>query len=285
LWLTLWGPISIPQDLINLLLLAYGILGWFVFEAVRRPRVVSVSIPLRRITVFGLLLSVPAFFAHHQLEYLREMLELPAWGWIALASALLFLIGRAHDLAVDLADHLFNRAFRRETKELAELGRLILRADNIDDVEHLVTVAPLRLLGLASVVVFREVDGAFRRRTDGFGWDAANADVFDPRDVVLNNLATGAPFAIDADDAERLGFPRGIAAPTLAVPVRNRLRWFAVALYGPHATGADLTSDERELLGQLADSAALAYAHAETEALRREVAKLRRRLSDARVST
>jgi hypothetical protein len=285
LWLTLWGPISIPQDLINLLLLAYGVLGWFVFEAVRRPRVVSVSIPLRRITIFGVLLSVPALFAHHQVEHLKEMLELPAWGWIALASALLFLIGRAHDLAVDLADHLFNRAFRRETKQLAELGRLILRADNIDDVEHLVTVAPLRLFGLASAVVFREVDGVFRRRTDGFGWDAANADVFDPRDVVLSNLATGAPFAIDADDAERLGFPRGIAAPTLAVPVRNRLRWFAVALYGPHATGADLTSDERALLAQLADNAALAYAYAETEALRREVAKLRRRLSDARVST
>jgi hypothetical protein len=101
----------------------------------------------------------------------------------------------------------------------------------------------------------------------------------------LSSLGKGAPVAIDAADAERLGFPRGIAAPTLAVPVRNQLRWFAVALYGPHATGADLTADERALLARLADSAALAYAHAETQALRREVATLRRELSDARIRT
>ncbi len=176
LWHALSEDASVPQDLTSLLLLAYGILGWFVFEAVRRPRVVSVSIPLRRITVFGLLLSVPAFFAHHQVEYLKEMLQLPAWGWIAVASGLLFLIGRAHDLAVDLADHVFNRAFRRETAQLADLGRQVLQADNIDDVERLVTATPLQLLGLASAAVFREVDGVFRRCADGLGWDAANAD-------------------------------------------------------------------------------------------------------------
>ena len=285
LWLALWGPVSIPQDLTNLLLLGYGILGWFVFEAVRRPRVVSVSIPLRRITVFGLLLSVPAFFVHHQVEHLKEMLQLPAWGWIALASALLFLISRAHDLAVDLADHVFNRAFRRQTAQVAELGRQILGADNIDDVERLLTVTPLRLLGLASAAVFRDVDGAFRRRNNGLGWDTANADVFDPHDTLLSSLAMGTPCAIDAADAARLGFPRGIAAPTLAVPISNRLRWFAVALYGPHATGADLTADEGVLLARLADSAALAYAHAETETLRLEVATLRRQLADALVRT
>jgi hypothetical protein len=285
LWLALWGPVSIPQDLIDLLLLVYGILGWFVFEAVRRPRVVSVSIPLRRITVFGLLLSVPVFFVHHQIEHLKEMLQLPTWGWIALASALLFLISRAHDLAVELADHVFNRAFRQETAQLAELGRQILRTDNMDDVERLLTSTPLRLFGLASAAVFREMDGVFRRRTDGLGWDTGDADIFDLHDTVLSSPAAGAPRAIDAADAERLGFPPGIAAPTLAVPIKNQLRWFAVALYGPHATGADLTADERALLARLADNAALAYAHVETEALRQEVATLQRQLSDALVRT
>jgi hypothetical protein len=280
LWLALWGQTAIPQDLTNLLLLLYGVLGWFVFEAVRRTCVVSVAIPLRRITVFGLLLSVPAFFAHHQLDHLREMLHLPDWGWIALASALLFLIGRAHELAVDLADHGFNRTFRRETVQLADTGERILRADTIDEVERLLTVEPLRLLSLASVAVFREADGMLRRRPDGQGWAATDAALFDPHDARLGGLAAGTPCPIDADHAERLGFPRGIAAPTLAVPVRNRVRWFAVALYGPHATGADLSADERRLLGRLADNAVLAYAHAETVALRHEVATLRRQLSD-----
>jgi hypothetical protein len=101
----------------------------------------------------------------------------------------------------------------------------------------------------------------------------------------LSGLTTGLPLAIDAAEAERLGFPRGLAAPTLAVPISNQLRWFAVALYGPHATGADLSVDERALLARVADNAALAYAHVETEALRREVATLQRQLSEALVRT
>src|SRR5204862_480868 len=72
LWQSLSGDDSVPENLFGFLLLVYGILGWFVFEAVRRPRVVNVSIPLRRITAFGLLLSVPALFAHQQIERLEK---------------------------------------------------------------------------------------------------------------------------------------------------------------------------------------------------------------------
>src|SRR5207237_2121123 len=82
LWQSLSGEDSVPQDLFSLLLLVYGLLGWFVFEAVRRPRVVNVSIPLRRITTFGLLMSVPALFAHQQVARLEEVLHLPGWAWI-----------------------------------------------------------------------------------------------------------------------------------------------------------------------------------------------------------
>jgi hypothetical protein len=283
LWHALSGEVSVPQDLISLLLLVYGIFGWFVFEAVRRPQVVSVSVPLRRITVFGLMLSVPALFAHREVEHLKEMLQLPGWAWIALASAFLFVISRVHELAVELADRVFNRAFRRETTQLAALGREILQAATVDEIERLLTVAPSRLLSLASAAVFRHVDGVFHRRSDGVGWASAIGNVFDPHDAALHRQASGSPFAMEAADTDRLGFPRGLAAPTLAVPVRDRLHCFAVALYGPHATGADLTADERAMLARVADDAALAYAHAEMESLRGQVAALRLQLSDAPV--
>lgn len=281
LWYTLFAEASIQQELTGLLLLVDGILGWFVFEAVRRPRVVSVSIPLRRITLFGLMLSVPSLFAHKQIEHLEEVLHLPGWAWIALGSVLLFLIGRLHELSVELADHVFNRTFRREAAQLSALSREILQADSIEDVERLLTEAPLRRLGLASAAVFRHAEGTFRRHGEGPGWTAATADVLDPRDTALIAVAAGQPFQIDAADAERLRFPAGLAAPTLAVPVRDKLRCFAIALYGPHASGADLASDERTMLGRIAGDAALAYANIETDALRRQVAALEQRLSVA----
>jgi hypothetical protein len=45
------GPIS--EDECGLLFLINGILCLFVVEAVRRPTIVSVSIPLRRATMLG----------------------------------------------------------------------------------------------------------------------------------------------------------------------------------------------------------------------------------------
>ena len=50
-----------------------GILCLFVVEAVRRPTVVSVWIPLRRATALGLLLSVPAYFIHEELTHDQRM--------------------------------------------------------------------------------------------------------------------------------------------------------------------------------------------------------------------
>jgi len=107
----------------------------------------------------------------------------------------------------------------------------------------------------------------------------------DLHDAALSGVAAGQPFPIDASDATRLGFPAGLAAPTVAVPVRDRLRCFAVALYGPHQSGEDLAIDERAMLGRLADDAALAYARTETEALRRQVAALELRLLETGVAS
>jgi hypothetical protein len=79
-----------------------------VFEAVRRPRVVTVGIPLRRVTILGLLLSVPTLFLHQEIEHLRESISesftLPSWIWITIVAALLFLISRIQELAVHLTD-------------------------------------------------------------------------------------------------------------------------------------------------------------------------------------
>jgi hypothetical protein len=274
LWYELSGSTAVPHTLIGLLLVVYGALGWFVFEAVRRPRVVTVSIPLRRITVFGLILSVPTLFAHQETEHLRALLHLPEWAWIAFAALLLFLLGRLHELSAELADHVFNRSFHRRTEELATISGEILKADTADAIDRLLSKAPHDTLGLASATVFRSDNGEFRRHIDGLGWPPGSANTLNANEIAAT------PFHVKHSDAERLCFPTGLATPTFAVPVRDKLTCFAVAFYGPHVSGADLATDEHTMLASLASDAALAYAHAETDALRRQVAALERRLDE-----
>jgi hypothetical protein len=79
--------------------------------------------------------------------------------------------------------------------------------------------------------------------------------------------------------------PSGLAAPTVAVPIRDRLACHALALYGPHATGADLSHDEQAMLARLADAAALAYRHIETEALRRQIITFQSQLMELSYDT
>jgi hypothetical protein len=273
LWRLVPGVATVPPELVAALYGLHGLFGWFVFEAVRRPHVVNVSIPLRRISVFGLMLSVPALFLHKQIEHLDEWLQLPAWGFVVFGSVLLFLIGRVHEFGVELADHVFNRAFRRELATLGVVADELLRATSIDAVDLMLTAAPTRTLDLASAAVFRNDRGAFRRHTAAIGWLDGTADCLDPDDPSLVLLHRGLPFPIHLDDAVRLGLPVGLASPTLAVPICDRLTCHAIALYGPHAIGADLSHDERAMLARLATAAALAYRHVEVEMLRRQLAR------------
>ena len=71
---TRWGDFTPTEDIVGLLYLVNGVLCLFVFEAMRRPRVVSVTIPLRRVTILGLSLSVPVLLLHHEMERIQEHL-------------------------------------------------------------------------------------------------------------------------------------------------------------------------------------------------------------------
>src|SRR5262249_8396772 len=131
LFTVVWKDYAPPEQLWGLLYLINGVLCLFVSEAVRRPYVVTVSIPLRRVTIVGLILSLPILFLHHQVDHIREALSenisLPAWIWIAIATCMLFLISRIHDTAVHHVDRLFNRSLARAGERL---GDAILNALN-----------------------------------------------------------------------------------------------------------------------------------------------------------
>jgi hypothetical protein len=280
LFTLVWKDYSPPEQLWGLLYLVNGVLCLFVSEAVRRPYVVTVSIPLRRVTIVGLFLSLPILLLHQQIDHVREVLSenisLPAWVWIAVATCLLFLTSRIHDTAVHHVDRLFNRSLARAGERL---GDAILNALNFAEIEAHLVQGVHKALGLASASIFREDGRVFRRTAADQGWHGATTQVLDPNDPMLESAHARRPFGVTAQAAARHHLPDGLMRPILAVPVGDRLRCLAIALYGPHATGNDLSHDERAMLADLADKAASAFMKLGDDELHRRIAALESELN------
>jgi len=270
----LWLGYSPPEQLWGLLYLVNGVLCLLVSEAVRRPYVVKVSIPLRRVTILGLLLSLPVLFLHESIDHIREAVSknitLPAWAWIALAAAIIFLISKVHDSAAHYLDWLFNRSVAKAGERL---GDAILKAENYGEVEAQIVQGVRSALGLASASIFREQDRTFRRTSADQSWDNA-ASILDPCDPILEPARGHRPYDVGNDAAARNDLPDGLMRPILAVPVGDRLRCLGLALYGPHATGNALSHDERAMLAELADKAASVFMKVSDERLRSRITAL-----------
>jgi hypothetical protein len=271
---SLWPGYSPPEQLWGLLYLVNGVLCLLVSEAVRRPYVVKVSIPLRRVTILGLLLSLPVLFLHETIDHLREAVSknitLPAWAWIAIAAAIIFLISKVHDSAAHYLDWLFNRSIAKAEERL---GDAVLKAKQDGEIERQLVQGVRGALGLSSASIFREQDRVFRRMAADRAWDSA-ARTLDPNDSLLKRAHGHRPYDVDDEAAGRNDLPDGIMRPILAVPVGDRLRCLGLALYGPHTTGNALSHDERSMLAELANSAASALMKLSDEQLRHRIAVL-----------
>jgi hypothetical protein len=248
---------------------------------VRRRTVVNVWIPLRRATAFGLLLSVPVLFLHKQIEAIDEYIHMPYWAWVVVASGLVYLIARGHELATELMNRLFDRKFIRAERHLAEVGEAIQSSTGRDEIERLLVNEPMQTLRLASAALFREQDGVFSRSLSA-GWDMDHADTLTSNHPLLSARFEKEPYTLDSVDAAHalsVELPRDLERPVLVVPVGNARRCYALVLYGGHEIGTDLDAGERHLLGSLARDAEIAYAQVESDTLRQRIAVLENELA------
>jgi hypothetical protein len=277
----LLGEGQTPEEAAGALSLVNGILCLFVVEAVRRQTVVNVWIPLRRATAFGLLLSVPVLFLHKQIETIDEHIHMPDWAWVVVASGLVYLIARGHELATELMDRLFDRKFIRAERHLAAVGDALQNADGLDEIERLLVNEPVSTLRLASAALFREQEGLFSRSLST-GWKMDHADALASDHPLLSARFGRKPYTLDAIDAAHAWLaelPNDLERPVLVVPVGNARRCYALVFYGGHEVGTDLDTGERHLLGSLARDAEIAYAQIESATLRRRIAVLEEQLA------
>lgn len=274
----LWKGSPPPEQFWGLLYLVNGVLCLFVSEAIRRPHVVTVSIPIRRVTILGLLISLPVLFLHQQIDHIREGLTevfaLPTWTWVVIATVIIFLLSRMHELIVHHVDRLFNRSIAAAGKRL---GNAILSAEDFAEVEANLVQGVRSALDLASAGVFRHEGRIFRRTAADQAWDTATQTI-DLSDPMLERISARHPFGITAEAATRNRLPAGLGRPILAVPVGDRLRCLALALYGSHAAGTDLNHDERAMLAELANLAASAFMKLDHDQLCHRIAVLEGKL-------
>jgi hypothetical protein len=271
------GNFTPSEDIVGLLYLVNGLLCLFVFEALRRSRVVNVMIPLRRVTILGLTLSVPILFLHRQVEIIEEYLDLPGWAWIFMGAVAVYLLSRLHEGAVHLADHYFNRPVEEAEKRIKAA---LHKAKKAIEIDRLLADETFKALKLASAAAFRREGPVYRRDGNGKGWDG-DATTIKPDAPMLAPVMTGKPFALHDSDEGEVALPGGLARPVLAVPAINPARCFAVSFYGPHQSGTDLDASERAMLARLGAEAAAMYAELENGALRDKVARLERELRAA----
>jgi hypothetical protein len=281
LFTEIWGIAAPPDELWDAVRLVNGVLCLFVFEATRRPLVVSVAIPLRRVTILGLLLSAPALFAHHQFEHvsegIRESVTLPGWAWVVIGTFGLFIISRLHELAVHHADRYFHRTVARKARAL---GESILQAPDFAAIEAELADGVCKALGLVSAGVFRKDDDIFRRSACAGAWGQQGPNTIPVKTPAPDDRARetlhARPSDVWAGVADRKAFPEGPAGPVLAVPVGNRFDLYAIAFYGAHSVGNNLNTDERATLADLGELAGDVWAKIDKETLRRRVEALER---------
>jgi len=277
-FITRWGNFTPDEDIVGLLYLVNGVLCLFVFGALRRRRVVNVMIPLRRVTILGLTLSVPVLLMHREMERIEDYLELPGWAWVVMGAAFVYLLSRLHEGGVYLADRYFNSAIEEAEQRLKQAIRKAKKAVEID---KLLADETFKALKLASAAAFRREGPVFRRDGNGKGWNRGEATTMRPDAQMLVPVMKGESFCLPDRDDDGIALPSGLARPVLAVPASNPARCFAVSLYGPHDSGTDLDTSERAMLARLGVEAAAMYAELEAGTLRDKVARLERELRTA----
>ncbi len=275
---TQWGNFTPSEDIIGLLYLLNGVLCLFVFEALRRERVVNVMIPLRRVTILGLILSAPVLLMHHEVERIQQHLGLPGWAWLALGAGAIFVLSRLHEGAVHVVDRYFNRPVDEAERRIR---RAIREAKKAAEIDRLLADDTYTALKLASAAAFRREGPVFRRDDNGKGWGHGKATSIKPDAPMLAPVTEGKPFSVADGDGDGIDLPTGLARPVFAVPAVNPVRCFAVSLYGPHESGTDLDTNERAMLARLGAEAAAMYAEIENGELRGEVVRLEGKLRAA----
>jgi hypothetical protein len=249
-----------------------------VLYTVIHKRVVDIRFTISRAFVFGALsmgivgiLDVISWLFRQEVSATRlgSIVELGA------AIAIGFWLNALHGRADRAVDALVFRQRHLAEERLKRVGRGLAHASSNPAIDYAVVAEPVAALHLASAAVFiKDGNGTYERRLD-VGWNGKTSHEMHPDDPTLLQLQGGGEAVrLREISATAAMFPDGIARPVIAVPIFVRDQLFGAILYGAHASGAEVDTDELQTIERLAQSASWAYDHVEVEPMRARVDEL-----------
>jgi len=260
-----------------------ALLALAVFHAVRRHRIINVSFAVSRGTTLiltWLIIAAVFTWATIAIEHVLHSISMQfLWYFVAIL-VIKVTFEWLHERLNEGCDRIFFRRLHVAEQRFARLHAELRDAKDLDDIDRRMTDDPVRILDLASAAVFRgESAGAYSRHVASIGWPSQCDDVTLPR-ATLDRLLQGrqAPVHLNASTLH-VSMPTGTAQPIVAVPVFGAAGIAAVALYGAHRAGDDLTQEEYQLLHDLSAAAGVAYSRIETLQLREQVHALTQKLA------
>jgi hypothetical protein len=251
-----------------------------VYYALVHERVVNIRFAIGRAAEYAITSAVViVVFAILEWAFgqLFEGSRIAAYATLLAAVIAGFSFNAVHSRVDQFIETIFFFKERDARDRLLRVSRALLYANSERLVLEFLLDHPIDALELTSGAIFtsNESRTAFTRLA-AKNWEDATLTTIASDDALVAQLrAVQKPLLLRGVGWHPGGLPEGDKAPALAVQVLMRGEVFAIALYGPHVNGAEISSDEQELLHSVAANAAAAFDHLDAERTRREIEALR----------
>jgi hypothetical protein len=268
---------TVPRSVAELIGFAVVIMPISVMYAVLKHRVIDVNFVLNRALVYGILsvfvisfVSLLDWLAGHVIaeERLATGIEL------LLTIVVGFLLDRINRAISNGVDLVFFRERRASEDYLRRAARALPYATDESAINDSLVQVPVDALKLSGAALYRRSNDG--ERFEGIA-TSTNTTVappgFDRNHLLVRMLQSGEQ-RVWLDDLRGHLDREQAQHYVLSVPVTVRHELVSFTLYGPHRNGAQLDSEEVELLEDLAREASRAYDHIEAVRMRERYAQL-----------
>lgn len=251
-----------------------------VYYALVHERVVDIRLAIGRAAEYALTTAVViVVFAILEWGFGQLFEGSKVAGYASLMAAVIvgFSFNAVHDRVDRFIEAVFFFKERDAQDHLLRVSRALLYANSERLVLEFLLDHPIDALELTAGAIFtlNESGTAFKRLAAA-NWEKSALHEIPMDDALVAQLrAVQQPLDLRNADWHPDGLPEGEKAPALAVQVLMRGEVFAIALYGRHVSGAEISGDEKELLHSVAANAAAAFDHLDAERTRREIEALR----------
>ena len=259
------GVVSGTSWFVALLQALFVALPLAVAYAVLRHRIIDVRFVISRALVLGCFAAI-VIAAIALIDWIvsTKLIGSRLQTAIYAAAALIlgFTLNATRRYMSAAVDALFYRQWHRTRMQADSLSATIRHASSRGEAHDLLAAGVARAFTLASAAVFERMQYGGFVRVAAEGWPQETLWHLLPDSTLISNAGRNRGMQVDPPDFSEAAFPRGVAWPTLLIPIATGKDVDAVLLCGSHTDGSALDPDETRSIVSLCKDVALIRAPA-----------------------